>query len=377
LTPISPFPPITFVPGLPSAATEAWFITDHDKIVYSADVFAAGVSQPTWAAVVTNPPTDQIWTNAGSLAVTPDGRTVYVSGRMASDSTLWAIWKSSNAKSASPTWTEILKGGDAMGATTVRTGANPFSRLIVWGTRLIVMVNNAGVILPRYAEYSGSAWTFTTSDASTLSAAEVAATYRRHMHLTTISAGPMLVKAIPGNTAVDSFTADTGTGPRGGQLWRNLVGGNVYGVYRNGGAGANGRVRNATGASDVLTGFQYAAAGHALASPITLRGALRGVRMALVDNDGLGVGIIYVSTNGTSFASGATWKPGIADFLTPTGSAAMCWLLFNTANANEIFRTSTDAFATPGTNKSGNYWTSIDTSGGAFNARDLNIVFRS
>jgi len=376
LTPISPFPPIVFNPGLKPTATEAWFIQDQDKIVYSAQVFDDTISQPTWAVAV-NPPTDQIWANVGSLAVTPDGGTVYVSGRMASDSTLWAIWKSSNAKSAAPTWTEILKGGDAMGATTVRTGSNPFGRLMIWGTRLIVMVDNAGVILPRYAEYSGSAWTFSTSDASTLSHGEVAATYRRHMHLTTISADPMLVRSMPGNSAIDSFTADTGTGPRGGQLWRNLIGGNIYGIYRNGGAGAFGRVRNATGATDVLTGFQYGVTGHGVNTPITLRGAVRNVHLALVDDNGAGVGVIYVSTNGTSFASGATWKPGIADFLQAAGGLRMCWLLFTTTNSNEIFRTSTDGFATPGTNKTGNYWTQVQVNGLAFNARDLSVVFRN
>ncbi len=60
----------------------------------------------------------------------------------------------------------------------------------------------------------------------------------------------MLVKAMPGNTSVDSFTADTGTGPRGGQLWRNLIGGNVYGVYRNGGVYAEitkGQLRKSMG----------------------------------------------------------------------------------------------------------------------------------
>jgi len=168
--------------------------------------------------------------------------------------------------------------------------------------------------------------------------------------------------------------ADDQAATQPGQLWKNLIGGHRYVIRQKSGVLY---LRDINAASDLVSGFGGSLGNTA---PTVIRGALRGAHLCFVSNDGLGNGQIYVALDGVTFNARVTFKPGVADFLQRAGGLRGCWLVYNTTNSNEIFRTTQNidsAIAGDWTNKTGNYWTDIQTDGQAFNARDLSVVHKA
>jgi len=141
-------PPIN--PGLESDAREMWLFTTTG-LYWSSDFFAGG--QPTWNAVAGGYPA-----SPGTLeyaGITIDGSTVYVVYH--NGYVNYGIFKCTNPKSATPTWTDILAGAGPSAGVARYSGTQRACG--IQGNQFWVFCNSTGIWYHR-GVYNGTAWSW-------------------------------------------------------------------------------------------------------------------------------------------------------------------------------------------------------------------------
>jgi hypothetical protein len=360
LPPIEPLPPIITLPKPPAEATEVWFLTTNatgipQKLVWSGDFFQGG--QPDWNAA-TLPSLGSLASTSYGFDMTLDGSAAYLYA-VTSDSH-WAIWKTTNPRVASPTWSIILESSvSTISGSLIDRIGEPF----VYGSRLICITRNA-LGNEYYSEYNGVSWTNSITTATAADPRNMTIFYRAYGIL---FSGTHTVRSSPGNGTLDSFTAAVEVR----DSWQNLLGGSRY-MFRQA-AGPTYYVRNVSTATDVLTGFAGFSA--ALVFDTRIRGAHRGTQVIFIDDDGAGNGQIQKSADGSSWSTGATWLPGIVETALMAGGNTMVWMPHTTTNSNVIARISSDGFATAGTDMTGDFWTNIQPAGDFYMA-NMRVIFK-
>lgn len=368
--PVQPIP--VPVPPVAGNASHVFFMTDNDEIVWSGDVFSTLASQPTWNAlgIGSGLPSDldALWDtgggNRGWIAVIWDTSRVYVIGRVNIASPTdkpWAIWQTTNILDPSPTWVELLRGGDSVLGSTVFIdpgNGSPFSRLHRQGNSvyLLIRLTSGG---ESHSRHDGAAFTHTAISIAQNVQTEVAT----EAAYTDESGGSTRVFN-PIGTVLASFVNNEGANR---SIWRNYAGGSYF-TFRSNPTGDF--VHNANSDSDVV---QFSSLATSANDFTELRGALNGLDLCFVGNDSQ----VWASADGSSFTTGTmVWEEGQVDFLDVGGGDQLAYLPFSVANSQEMFRLVDNIF-TGHTffNKTGNYWTEIDISGGAFAATQLQVTY--
>lgn len=367
--PIQPIP--VPVPPVAGNASHAFFMTDNDEVVWSGDIFSTLASQPTWNAlgIGSGLPSglDALWDtgggNRGWIAVIWDTSRAYVIGRVlqAGNSKPWAIWQTTNILDASPTWTELLRGGDSVLGSTVFIdpgNGSPFSRLHRQGNSVYVLIRltSGG---ESHSRHDGASFTHTAISIAQNVQTEVAT----EAAYTDESGGSTRVFN-PIGTVLASFVNNEGVNRT---IWRNYAGGSYF-TFRSNPTGDF--LHNANSDSDVV---QFSSLDTSANVFTELRGALNGNALCFVGADDQA----WVSADGSSFTTGTiVWEAGQIDFLDVGGGDQLAWLPYSVANSQEMFRLADDIFGTHAFfNKTGNYWTEIDISGGAFLATRLQVTY--
>jgi hypothetical protein len=368
--PIQPIP--VPVPPVAGNASHVFFMTDNDEIVWSGDIFSTLASQPTWNALGVGSglpgDLDALWDtgggNRGWLAVIWDTSRAYVIGRVSTASPTdkpWAIWQTTNILDSSPVWVELLRGGDSVLGSTVFVdpgNGSPFSRLHRQGNSvyLLIRLTSGG---ESHSRHDGAAFTHTAISIAQNVQTEVAT----EAAYTDESGGSTRVFN-PIGTVLASFVNNEGVNRT---IWRNYAGGSYF-TFRSNPTGDF--LHNANSDSDVV---QFSGLGTGANTFTEIRGALNGNALCFVGGDDQA----WVSADGSTFTTGTlVWEEGQIDFLDVGGGDQLAWLPYSVANSQEMFRLADDIFGSHAFfNKTGNYWTEIDISGGAFLATRLQVTY--
>ncbi len=368
--PVQPIP--VPIPPVAGNASHVFFMTDNDEIVLSGDIFSTLTSQPTWSAlgIGSGLPSnlDALWDagggNRGWIAVIWDTSRAYVIGRVSTASPTdkpWAIWQTTNILDSSPVWVELLRGGDTVLGSTVFIdpgNGSPFSRLHRQGNSVYVLIRLASGG-ESHTRHDGAVFTDTAISIAQNVQTEVAT----EAAYTDESAGNTRVFN-PIGTVLASFLNNAAVNRT---IWRNYAGGSYF-TFRSTPTG--NFLHNANTDSDTV---QFSGFDTSVNIFTEIRGALNGLSLCFVGGDDQA----WVSANGSTFTTGTlVWEAGQIDFLDVGGGDQLAWLPFSVANSQEMFRLADDIFGTHAFfNKTGNYWTDIDTSGGAFLATQLQVTY--
>ncbi len=370
--PIQPIP--VPVPPVAGNASHVFFMTDNDEVIWSGDIFSTLSSQPTWNAlgIGSGLPSnlDALWDtgggNRGWLAVIWDTSRAYVIGRVSTASPTdkpWAIWQTTNILDSSPTWVELLRGGDSILGSTVSIDAgngSPFSRLHRQGNSVYVLISLASGG-ESHTRHDGTA--FTDTAISLAQGQNVKAEVATEAAYTDELAGSTRVFN-PIGTVLATFVNNEGVNRT---IWRNYAGGSYF-TFRSNSTGDF--LHNANSDSDAV---QFSGLNTSVNIFTEVRGALNGDALCFVGADDQG----WVSANGSTFTTGTlVWEAGQIDFLDVGGGDQLAWLPYSVGNSQEMFRLADDIFGAHAFfNKTGNYWTEIDISGGAFLATRLQVTY--
>lgn len=359
----SPPPILPGAPAIESDASELWFVRSDvnsipQEIVWSGDFFSGG--QPDWNSSAVPP---SLATAAGRphfFDISLDGTQAY----LISYDTVSRVWATSDPRSSSPTWTNILSVGDTIEGANVDAIGRPF----LYGSKALIMIDQpSGVRL--YGEYDPATAAFSWFSTALTGAVSVRneAPYTRAY--TEKVSGTATLFAVGGGSIASIAT--TYTGPFFG--WQNLLGGDRYMFRRTAGPTVH-YVHNFDAATDPLSGFNLGSSMNVSFSPM-IRGSHRGTHVMFVDDNGSNVGIAYRATDGATFASGTTWLPGVIETGGINGTDTLAWVPFTTTVNQEMARISTDG-GSSWTAMTGDYWTNIQTSGSFFSL-NMRLVFKT
>lgn len=351
-------------PAIDSDASELWFLRSNvssvpQGVVWSGNFFAGG--QPDWneSAVPANLTTAAARPHFFDISL--DGTNAY----LISYDTVSRVWHTSDPRSSSPTWTNILSVGDTIESANVDAIGRPF----LYGSKALIMIDQpAGVRL--YGEYDPASATFIWIVTGLTGAVTVRdeAPYTR-AHTEKLSGTATLFAA--GGASIASI-ASTFTGPYFG--WQNLIGGDRL-MFRKTSGPTVHYVHNFDTAADLVSGFNLPAVmGNASFKPM-IRGSHRGLHVLFADDNGSNVGIAYRATDGATFSSGTTWLPGVIETGGLNGSDTLAWVPFTTTVNQEMARISTDG-GSSWTAMTGDFWTNIQTSGSFFSL-NMRLVFKA
>ena len=345
-------------------AEEAWFLiefkngeTDTGSIVYSTDAFVSDTNEPVWRICPRPSATSNIWSTGGSsvasFVIAEDGESAYVSGVISGSSPEnWAIWRTDNPRAASPTWTEILRGGDLVSLGNFLIVGQFVSHLERHGDLVISMFRTTVANTAVYAEYDTNTDTWTFYEiGSTLAPNDVRnehAAYRAY----TATKNPFKLYEPVGISIIDT-ASNHAAASLPGNVWRNRVGGPIFYSYKKDIVALN-IIRDGTNAADRVSGFSGGDPRN-----VNIRGHLSGAGVAFVDEDGETLSNVWISADGITFTEKTAWGAGIVEFIGQgTGEGRACWIKRIAGNNTAMFRKTADIFAvTPAWNdRSGNFW---------------------
>jgi hypothetical protein len=369
LPPIQPIP--RPIPPVLGTAKSVFFITDNDEIVWAGDAFKTVSNQPTWNKLSIGdglPDTDAIFDAGGSsfgwLAVIWDESRMYLIGRVNTTDPFdkpWAIWMTEDVGLDDPTWTEILRGGDTVLGSTVASGgtSSPFGALLRNSNRvyLLIILQNGS---ESYSSHDGTSWTHTAISISPESALGEAATNNAY---TDESGADSRVNSPPG-TVLNQWVNEEQINRT---IWQNYAEGSYFTFRASGGIDF---LHNANTDADVA---QVNTASYSGIQFSKVDGALNGLDLCFV----AGGSQVWASPDGSTFTTGTMdWEEGQVSFLDVNGGDQLAYLPYSVGNSQEMFRLVDDIY-TGHTfyNKTGNYWQDIDDSGGAFNAKDMQVTY--
>lgn len=299
--PIDPPPdPLPIDDALSSDAREVW-LANSTQIFYSVDYFNGG--QPTWA--VAGIPAGHISIDDFQIAV--DGSTAYC---RAYDGAATRIFKTTNPRTASPTWTDITLSNWI------------YQSVLVWGNYFIAhLMSASGPLTHRYYEYNGTSGTIIDTLEPMSDNNEVS--YRAYHSVTGTPAVFRLFRTSTDTqigTDIQYILADI--------PWINLNQSAYYTVLTNTPDNSKIYKINTTtmlydtgSAMPIRTNFIGKA----------LRGAYSGSHLYLVD----ATARLLAAPDGATFAPIATWLAGVVEDAKRAGGGSLVWLP-RTVTANNV-----------------------------------------
>lgn len=364
--PFSPVP-LPDQPGLPPGvstdASELWFATDTPKNVVWGKFDPASMELTALSVL----PSDL--NVLLGFQMTLDGTIAYLMGTSTGFSDR-RIWKCTNPRDATPSWTAILTYGDTLPSGTL-------SNVYTWntlGSFLYVQIASS-TNRHYYGAYNGSTWDYVQIAAPLGGWNHGGCTQRSSLDSAAVD--PLHLRNTHPLATVDTVTESPSLLVLR-QIWRNLLVGDRYFYYRT--ASGSGFIRRADAAANVST--VSAAAVDGSYAWLWVRGLLKGSQVQYVNSSGIttaATGQLFVSQDGTTFTGMDTWMPGFAECLSLADGAPMIWMPKLTTNSNEILRYSPSRFPIGGTPPnivaiSHNFWQDIQLSGN-FSAVNLQVVF--
>lgn len=336
-------------------------------IYWSGDFFQGGGSQPTWNEIATPNPTN---IGHADLVVARDGSAIYL---MNGDSSVskHRIWKCTNWRSASPTWTVIWTDGDSIPLGNGVLDTFWSYPKIVGKSLYVAAQDTAGTHTYFIAKYNATNWLYSTLVGwpGGLVTVEEAVGADEITH----PSGDTMKLRNPGNTQIGSSWTDFGGLRTRRWFWRNSLGGPRYIVRRH--TDSVWKLHRIIENDDVLSGFNVPAENNLQIRQV--RGALEGTQIALVDWDSVpnpDAGTLYLSEDGASFAAGTTWLPGWVEPAHKNGGDTLVWVANEVSANGEAVRISTDGGDT-WSQMNGNIWTLVGAA--ALHIKNAWLIFAS
>lgn len=303
-------------------------------LFYSTDFDFSGATPPTWE-IVAALPTGTI----KNFAVTLDGSTVYAT--MNNGATVFDLYKCTNPKDPSPTWTRLIGQGDVVLGKTIQSGNIGFYAAVTYGNILITNMRFVTDVSWLHYEYDGSTATLTNTEADSNESNMVG--YQAYVYdgkLRNLSGG-----------IIGDYGEQVGNAS---SVWRNLLGGDYFGVRPIGAGNNEARLlnisTNTTLVTPVATGVPFE--GLCRLGP---RGAHYGTEINYVDY----AGNLYTSADGASYTLVDTWVTGAVEQARLVGGGPLVWMRGTAPADNEVIRVSNDG----GSNwddMTGNFWSFFD-----------------
>lgn len=302
VTPPPQPPPIDPGPGVD--AKEVWMATP-DTLIWSGDYFNGG--QPTWnlSALPSGKQCSQFWMQY-------DGGVAYA---YCYDMSSAALFKTTDPKSATPSWTDITPAGQVL------------HRSIIWKNFLITHLTDIGDN-HQYADYDGTTWFYNTPSHDMIDFTEIA--YRAFIsHESGSPSGDAhyMLRAVGSEAALSADLVYNGAW----SPWQNFMSGPRYMAI----AAYNGEAARHVSIIRMDTGEVLLATGQLVPTFDTiekpLRGAYAGPHLQYVDNSGAG----WISDDGATFRQLATWYYGILEDAKWSGGGGLVWIP-QTISANNV-----------------------------------------
>lgn len=255
------------------------------------------------------------------------------------------IWKTTDPRSANPTWTIILSIGDSIGGGAL----DGIGQLLVHGSNLycLARTSTGGRF---HGKYDGVGWTWT---AVAISPNDPRNEVALPTHWTKHFSPNSTLYNLAGGVSHSWAFLDVST-PSQRNNWQNRVGGPIYLLIAlPGDPGNTSRIRNTSTGVDLISGL--------IGNPrqLWLRGPWDGAALCIVEKETVGEdGHLKIATNGVNFTEVFEWKHGICEPASLTDLSSLVWIAqFGgyAGGGDPIIRLSEDTGAS-WTDKTGNFW---------------------
>lgn len=300
-----------------------------------------------WSKVATNPDANEIqW-----AGITNDGATLYVCTQGVGGVSTRKLYKCTNPKAVSPTWTSILAFGDSAAGSTISSHFSyTFGPFVINGSNLYT-TSFIATSYWIYGIYNGSSWTWTVvNDANVFNPDGVGKDMHSIGNVVRDGANATL-ETISGGVGYEFYMSPVGTRYCSRSSVTNLF------IHQIGGSDLKD-VGLSTAASAV--------------NETKITGAETGNQVYVVGANSGADGHLWLSDNGSTFTDIATWAEGWVKDDAISGGGQLIWLPINVIDAATMLRRYTRAGAVD-LDLTANFWSVAAAGAKAF--KGLSLVY--